>query len=297
MSNNIRNILSCQQLSGKNVYSPRLYKAKDFKHYQKRISFAEWEKRDQLPIARSNSELIEHVAHLTPSTQKVLGYIIYMRSRGLVNFTSQEYIARFFSISRKTVSRSIQTLWSLHLIDVYNRGRNISNITRPADVLLRKDICEQIMQYLPICRSIFLMFLLVAPIVTYPESYYWASNTANAKHVSVLKYIRFNFNNVIGIDSDSSRRKERESIQKKEQFKLNHKLNTLKRDEGMSSSSNIMYKNNRAIYTNLPVTHGTIEADTNYDNIQQRIEYLSKDSFTDEQKEQLKKNLAKLGIF
>jgi len=290
MSNNIRNILSCQQLSGKNVYSPRLYKAKDFKHYQKRISFAEWEKRDQLPIARSNRELIEHVAHLTASTKRVLEYIIYMRSRGLVNFTSQEYIARNLGVSLKTVSRAIQTLWSLRLIDVYNRGKNISNITRPADILLRKDICEQIMQYLPICRSIFLMFLLVAPIVNYPESYYWASNTANAKHVSVLKTIRFNFNNIIGIDSDSSRAKEREYIHKKDQFKQKLIHNTHKRDGTISSSTNIMYKN-------IPVTRSTQEADTHCAQVQERIEHLKKDSFTDEQKDKIKKNLVKLGIF
>lgn len=187
---------------------PRTWKARDFKHYTKRVTFNKWSKRQVIPVAQSNKELLEHVERLTGSAKRVYEYIIYMRSQGLANFASQSHIAFKLGVSLKTVNRAVQTLWSLKLIDVYHRGRMQSNIMRPADFVTTKQGCELLMRFLPICRSIFLSYLLIAPIVNYDKSLYYASDRYLKKNVSLYKKDEEIIKDLLGMISQNNFLKE-----------------------------------------------------------------------------------------
>lgn len=191
------------------VYAnPRTWKARDFKHYTKRVTFNKWSKCQVIPLAESQQELLKQVERLTDSTKRVYEYIIYMRSQGLANFASQAHIASKLGVSLKTVNRAVQTLWSLKLIDVYHRGRMQSNIMRPADMVTTKQGCELLMRFLPICRSIFLSYLLIAPIVNYDKSLYYASDRYMQKNVSLYKKDEEIIKDLLGMISQNNFLKE-----------------------------------------------------------------------------------------
>ena len=189
--NYIPNISSCQAELPTNYRTPNTYKAKHFRR-RNRIKFEDWAGAPIVPLVNGITHLRAVFLELSQAHRDVFEMMVYMRSRGLPNYMSQQYIADKLGLSRVHVNRVLQNLKAWGFIDIYNRGDKkvgnyISNVYKVANVFMKKHIWEQLMDILPIFRSFVLMFALVQPVLNpYPHNFFWASKWWKPKNVTLL---------------------------------------------------------------------------------------------------------------
>ena len=186
--NNIIGISSnCQAEHSTNWRTPKVHKRK--KHKQPRI-FEVWAGLPLAPLCRDIHELKKSLIKLPSSQKKILELFIYMRSQGLPNWMSEEYIGKKLGISRPHVSRCVRNLQDWGFIDIYHRGSpgsNLSNVYKVADVFMKSHVWQELMSIMPIFRSFFLFLCLVKPILKpYPHEFGWATPGWQPKNVTRL---------------------------------------------------------------------------------------------------------------
>lgn len=202
----IKNILNSSPSQSENAiytaFVPKTTKAKHFR-YRKRIKFQDWAAQSVAPICTGLGDLKKTISELSIAQRRILELFIYMRSRGIPNWMSQEYIGKLLGYSRVHVNRSIQNLRAWGFIDIYNRGREVSNVYKVANIFMEKHIWLELMEYMPILRSFFLLFCLIQPVLNpYPHEFFWASKSWKPKNVTLL-ILEENNNNIIkGVTSD-----------------------------------------------------------------------------------------------
>lgn len=200
-----KNILNSSASQSENalykVFVPKTTKAKHFR-YRKRIKFEDWAGKPIAPVCIGLGNLKRTIKELSIAQRRILELFIYMRSRGLPNWMSQDYIAKLLGYSRGHVNRSVQNLRAWGFIDIYNRGREISNVYKVANIFMEKHIWAELMEYMPILRSFFLLFCLVQPVLNpYPHEFFWASKSWKPKNVTLLILEENRFNNIKGVNS------------------------------------------------------------------------------------------------
>lgn len=199
INNFIGNTDTCQQENKK--FIPKTTRASHFRR-RKHVKFEDWAAQPIAPVCIGLSNLKRTISELSAAQKRILELFIYMRSRGLPNWMSQEYIAQLLGMHRVTVNRAVQNLRAWGFIDVYNRGMKVSNVYKVANVFMQKHIWQELMQYMPILRSFFLLFCLVQPVLNpYPHEFFWASKWWKPKNVTLLIIDDNNINNIKGIDN------------------------------------------------------------------------------------------------
>lgn len=204
----INNILNSSPSQSENAtyraFVPRTTRASHFR-YRKRIKFADWAAKPIAPNMINRHDLKKTIGELSHAHRRVLELFIYMRSRGLPNWMSQEYVAKLLGYSRVHVNRCVQTLRAWGFIDIYNRGRHVSNVYKVANMFMKKEVWQELMEHMPILRSFFLLFCLVQPVLNpYPHEFYWASKSWKPKNVTLLILEDNKKNNINGINSTAT---------------------------------------------------------------------------------------------
>jgi len=202
----IKNILNLSPSQSENAISaafiPKTTKASHFR-YRKRIKFADWAAKPIAPNIIGLHNLKKTIGELSVAQRRILELFIYMRSRGIPNWMSQEYIGKLLGYSRGHVNRSVQNLRAWGFIDIYNRGREVSNVYKVANMFMEKHIWPELMQHMPILRSFFLLFCLIQPVLNpYPHEFFWASKSWKPKNVTLLILEEDKLNNIKGITSE-----------------------------------------------------------------------------------------------
>ena len=223
----IKNILNSSLSQSENALSkafvPKTTKASHFR-YRKRIKFADWAGQPIAPNIIGLHNLKKTIGDLSVAQRRILELFIYMRSRGLPNWMSQEYIGKLLGYSRVHINRSVQNLRAWGFIDIYNRGRDVSNVYKVANVFMDKNVWSELMIHMPILKSFFLLFCLVQPVLNpYPHEFFWASQSWKPKNVTLLILDDNKINNIKGIDT--------QKVEQTKSWISNLVTSTEKRDE------------------------------------------------------------------
>lgn len=136
-------------------YRPKVHRA----YSKKRLPLRVWEQKgNPAPFVMGLAALRAKVGSYSDSVHKVLGYMIYLDSRGIPLYMSQERIATNCGISRKTVNRVIERLFGDGFIDVYRRPNN-SCVYKLTQIFRKREVQEDCGQFIPVLRSLFLCLL------------------------------------------------------------------------------------------------------------------------------------------
>lgn len=184
-----KNILNSDTSQSENAIStalsfiPRVYK----RPKPKRVTFQVFSTRP-FNFKGTEDELVQRVSTLNGVTARLYWYLTKMYSQGKCIYPSQAYLAQVFGCSPEWICKCLRRLYFLGLIDIYTRNhrvyidgkpfiKNETNVYRVISDVIKRNVQERIMQYIPGFRFLFLAYLTVIPTLeAYPSWFFWANN-------------------------------------------------------------------------------------------------------------------------
>lgn len=182
-----------------------------------------WSLPRPVPFVSGRQGLWNFLKRSTESRRRILSYLIYMDSRGVVMYMSQEYIARALGYSRQTVNREINILRQMGFVDFYWR-KHRTCVYKLTGLFRQRHIQESLGPWLPILRTLFLCLISAYKVVSNPlpsEFTYSLYGARFRDHFTVIKNKENNNNNYNVSDTNN--------FHKGEQF-LTHLLNKVNRE-------------------------------------------------------------------